>query len=169
MSNKFDILKTTLERITGLKYPHCLNAFTYEGSRDLDDCEPDETCECTQDNLRTIHIFMHKGQSIIIGSKCIEKFENNLNLGIKNKIKQFENDKKYKECLICNEKNININTKHVNPIHNDICKDCSKNNKIDCMISTCPYRLPIEKDYNGNYKRLCWGCYKKKSNCSLFK
>lgn len=169
MSIKFEALKTTLEKITGVKYPHCLSLFDYIGSEDIEDGEESATCECGQDNLRTKHIFMYKGQSIIIGSKCVEKFGNNLNNGIINKIKQFEEDKKYKNCLICDEKNININTNHKNPIHSDICEGCSKNNKIDCLISTCKYRLPIEKDYKGDYKRLCWGCYKKKANNTLFK
>ena len=182
ISQKYDKLIHAIEEITESKFPHCLMNIHYVAT------EEDETqktsCACGHQNLKYVnHMTTTNGEDFILGSVCV----GNLLLGLQqqndgtliqviNAIERIYNksesevkkikDKKQLEknlpCLACKCKVIKPNYEYKSEIRKHFCGDCViKKDRVLC--SCCKHKsVKFEKDYRGNYKVLCYDCWKLK-------
>jgi hypothetical protein len=167
-SNKFDCLIKSLEEITEKKFPECFYDWVYEGCEIIKNPQDLGICECGQIGLRTIHYFSYESKQIKIGSKCVNKFskyEGMENIVAKCKIE--EKKMKLTDCKICGKK-YSCDSKSKIFLKTIACEKCRyvRTGKVKCL-GECGYNIPLEKDYYGNYKKVCKICYKKMKNGNI--
>lgn len=169
-SAKFDCLIKSLEEITEKKFPACFYDWVYDGCEIIknppDGSEPElGVCECGQTGLRTIHYFSYEGHQIDIGSKCINKFSKYEGMeNIVANCKVEEKKMKLTDCKICGKEH-SCDSKSKILLKTIACESCRyvKTGKVKCL-GKCGYNILLEKDYYGNYKKVCKICYKKIKN-----
>lgn len=182
-------LELELVKLTEYTYPKCLGYINYDRfeQAELDeDGSSQYKCLCGKKNLKDLHYFTHEGEEFIIGSSCVLHFQDVINndhhkykdideltkeqldkhiTKIINKMKKNQKEKNNFVCKLCNQKNIKI--KDISKIQYDyeliFCKSCYYTTKYGAKISCkrCDDKsIKLVKDFYGNYKTLCYGCYK---------
>ena len=146
-------------------------------NRVIEDEDCSGECCCGKKHLRYLFYFTYDNGELIVGSACVKILkehieEYNLNdeelyhyTNIINKFIDITKDEKkklkYLNCKICGEKKINPKTTSSKEYCLDICRDCEvKTGFIKCRERCCYRKIPIEKAYSGDYKKICKSCYR---------
>lgn len=163
-----------LEEETGVSYPALLDGMKYDRVE-----IKAGTCCCGKKHLKYLFYFKYNDDvdELIVGSSCVKLLKEHLheyNLNeeqfnhykkIINKFIDTTKEEKKKinqlDCKICGEKKINPKTKSTKDYCLDICRDCEvKTGFINCQQRCCYRKIPIEKAYSGDYKKICKSCYR---------
>lgn len=180
---KYDKLISAIEDITQKKFPMCLLDITYCST--YEDEARRTNCSCGHQSLKYVNLMSaSNGEEFVLGNICV----GNLLLGLKEQdpeklvyvithiqtiydkaetaikeLKQRKERENYLNCLRCKNKCINPNYNYKKEIRKHFCGDCIKGDKVICVECKCK-TINFEKDYRGNYKILCYPCWKSKRN-----
>lgn len=178
--SKYNALKIALKQYSEKSYPLYFEDFTYLGCEYVNNKDEKHSCICGKTNIKYLHSFKseYNNDEFILGSSCVEELLYNIKEDydeytlqfqllinhLEEKVKKAKDKSKNQQyCLICDNVKIR-NCNYEDKNRKIFCKECYNKYSKTVKCITCKKSIKIEKDYYGNVKKLCKGCWCKSKN-----